>query len=193
MNRVPADSYSLQCKYCGKSDGDLGALSRFALVSAALGGDSAQIGTVAALVEAGGETQQGFGIDIAVAPSDLFEAGDLEPLAVLDGADELGGFEQGIVRAGVKPGVAAAKPLDRERAGLQIGAVEEQDPLFQIYEQETPSDKAIWTNSNKLLFQGFVPPRPKLYPSMNSKYGQSLTHLQLKSDNTFRLRYVSIS
>ncbi len=43
---------------------------------------------------------------------------------MLERADELAGFQQGIVRAGVEPGVAAAHLLDVEVAGLQVDAVQ---------------------------------------------------------------------
>ena len=46
-------------------------------------------------------------VDEALGQGDLLDAGDLEPLAVLDGADKFRGFEQGVVGSGVEPSVAA--------------------------------------------------------------------------------------
>ena len=46
---------------------------------------------------------------------------------VLDGADELGGFEERFVSAGVEPGVTAAEELDVEVAALEVGAVDAGD------------------------------------------------------------------
>ena len=50
----------------------------------------------------------------AIAEGDFLQACDLEALVVFDGADELGGFEQGFVGAGVEPSVVAAEDFDVE-------------------------------------------------------------------------------
>ena len=55
---------------------------------------------------------------------DLLDAGDLEPLARLDGLDVVGRLDQRLGRAGVQPGEAAAEDLDAELAAAQVGAVD---------------------------------------------------------------------
>ena len=62
--------------------------------------------------------------DVAHAVGDLFEAGDLEALARLDGLDEGGGLQQGVMGAGVEPGVAAAHGLDVELVAREVGLVD---------------------------------------------------------------------
>ena len=62
--------------------------------------------------------------DVAHAVGDFFEAGDLEALAGLDGLDEGCGLQQGVVGAGVKPGVAAAHGLDVELVAREVGLVD---------------------------------------------------------------------
>ena len=71
-----------------------------------------------------------FRIDEAVAPGDLFGAGNLQALAVLQRGNELAGFEQAVMRAGVQPGVAALHDLDIELAQIQIGLVDGGDFQF---------------------------------------------------------------
>jgi hypothetical protein len=63
----------------------------------------------------------------AIAPGDFFQAGNLESLVVLDGADELGGLEERFVGAGVEPGVAAAEEFDMEVTAFEVGAVDAGD------------------------------------------------------------------
>ena len=62
--------------------------------------------------------------DVAHAVGNLFEAGDLEALAGLDGLDKGCGLQQGVVGAGVKPGVAAAHGLDVELVAREVGLVD---------------------------------------------------------------------
>jgi hypothetical protein len=69
-------------------------------------------------------------VDPAVAPGDLFRAGDLQALAVLQRGDELAGFQQAVVRAGVEPGVAALHDLHVELPALQVGLVDGGDLQF---------------------------------------------------------------
>jgi hypothetical protein len=64
------------------------------------------------------------GVDVAEAVGDLLGAGDLEALAVLDGVDEVRGFEQRVVGAGVEPGDAAAEELGAELAAFEVPAVD---------------------------------------------------------------------
>ena len=59
-----------------------------------------------------------------LAPGYLFDAGDTEALAVLDGGYEVGGFEQAVAVAGVEPGEAAAEEFDTQGTFLQVEAVE---------------------------------------------------------------------
>ena len=46
-----------------------------------------------------------FGIDEAFAIGDFFRAGDFQALAVFYGLDEIAGFYQAFVGAGVEPGI----------------------------------------------------------------------------------------
>src|SRR5262249_57483815 len=68
--------------------------------------------------------------DEPLAIGDLFGAGDLEALPVLDRLDESRGLDQRLVRAGVEPGETAPERLDRERTARQIGAVDVGDLEF---------------------------------------------------------------
>lgn len=62
--------------------------------------------------------------DVAHAVGNLFEAGNLEALASLDGLDEGCSLQQGVVRAGIEPGVAAAHGLDVELVAREVGLVD---------------------------------------------------------------------
>ena len=62
--------------------------------------------------------------DIAHPVGNLFEAGDLEALAGLDGLDKGRGLQQGVVGAGVEPGVAAAHGLDVELVAREVSLVD---------------------------------------------------------------------
>src|SRR6185312_9149154 len=76
-----------------------------------------EVTPVLAVAEAARRRGYLFGPDIAHVVGDLLDAGDLQPLAHLDRADELGRLDQRLVRAGVEPGGAAAEPLDPQPAG----------------------------------------------------------------------------
>jgi hypothetical protein len=54
----------------------------------------------------------------------LFDAGDLETLAQLDGLDERGGLEERLVSAGVEPREASRERLDAELAAGEVLAVD---------------------------------------------------------------------
>jgi hypothetical protein len=84
-------------------------------------GEVASVGCLAQLV---GELQELVAIDPALAVGDFFRAGDLEALAFLDALDEVGGLQQGLGRAGVEPGEAAAELFEVQGALLQVQAVE---------------------------------------------------------------------
>ncbi|MNV69139.1 hypothetical protein D3C71_1620340 [compost metagenome] len=60
------------------------------------------------------------GIDPALAVRQLFGAGHLEALAVFQRGDELAGFKQAFMRAGIEPGIAAAHDFHLQLALLQI-------------------------------------------------------------------------
>src|SRR3984957_9294724 len=81
-------------------------------VSGTLPGLANEILSVGGALHRIDQPQQLFGVDEALHERDFFRAGDLQPLPLLDNVDELRGFEQGFMGAGVEPGIAAAKPLD---------------------------------------------------------------------------------
>jgi hypothetical protein len=56
-----------------------------------------------------------------LAVGDLLDAGDLQPLAFLDGLHEIRRLQQRVVRARVEPGEAASQALDPQLPRLQIG------------------------------------------------------------------------
>mgnify|MGYP000172639273 CR=1 FL=1 len=62
--------------------------------------------------------------DVAHAIGNLFEAGDLEALAGLDSLDEGCSLQQGVVRAGIEPGVAAAHGLDVELVAREVSLID---------------------------------------------------------------------
>src|SRR5213075_2770262 len=59
-------------------------------------------------------------VDKPHAIGDFLRAGDLEPLPALDGLDEVRGFEQRLVCAGIEPGESASERNRAELAALQI-------------------------------------------------------------------------
>jgi len=70
------------------------------------------------------------GRDPTLAEGNLLQAGNLQALTVFDDVDELGGLDQGVVRARVQPGRAAAEQLNMELASLEIEAIEVRDLQF---------------------------------------------------------------
>lgn len=83
-----------------------------------------QILAIVVLLKRLGELVNLLSRDVAHAVGNLFEAGDLEALTGLDGLDEGCGLQQGVVGAGVKPGVAAAHGLDVELVAREVGLVD---------------------------------------------------------------------
>src|SRR4051794_29052216 len=63
-------------------------------------------------------------IDEAHVERNLFGAAHLEALALLQRANEFGGLDQAFRRSGVEPGVATSEQLDRQRAALEIDAID---------------------------------------------------------------------
>lgn len=86
--------------------------------------EAQQILAIVVLLERLGELVDLLSRDVAHAVSDLFEAGDLEALAGLDGLDEGCGLQQRVVRAGIEPGIAAAHGLDVELVAREVGLVD---------------------------------------------------------------------
>src|SRR6516164_11109164 len=91
--------------------------------SLALAGDALEVAGVFGAFEAGSQSYELVGVDEAAAKGDLLHAGDLQSLAALHDAHELGGLEEGFVGPGVEPGKAPAEALHGEAPALQIGAV----------------------------------------------------------------------
>ena len=60
----------------------------------------------------------------AVFVGDFLQAGDLEPLAGFDRADEVRGIEHAVVRAGVEPGIATLEDLDMKLAAPEVFVVD---------------------------------------------------------------------
>lgn len=83
-----------------------------------------QVASIAVLGHGSGEGVQGVVVAPGLAPGDFLGAGDLEALAVFDGLDELAGFQQAVVGAGVEPGIAAAQVFDMQPFLVQIEPVE---------------------------------------------------------------------
>ena len=86
--------------------------------------EAQQILAVVVLLERFGELVDLLSRDVAHAVGNLFEAGDLEALASLDGLDEGCSLQQGVVGAGVEPGVATAHGLDVELVAREVGLVD---------------------------------------------------------------------
>lgn len=86
--------------------------------------EAQQILAVVVLLERLGELVDLLSRDVAHAVGNLFEAGDLEALASLDGLDKGCGLQQGVVGAGIEPGVAAAHGLDVELVAREVGLVD---------------------------------------------------------------------
>src|SRR5580658_5236626 len=66
-------------------------------------------------------------VDPALPPCNLLDAGDLQPLAVFDHVDKLGGLKQGVVRPRVQPRRAAPEDLGMQDSGLEVEAVQVRD------------------------------------------------------------------
>ncbi len=79
---------------------------------------------VGALCDFGGEGAEVVSVDVAEAVDDLFGAGDLEALALLDRGDESTGVEERVVGASVQPGGASAEDFCAELAALKVPAVD---------------------------------------------------------------------
>src|SRR5690606_9178431 len=92
--------------------------------------DREQVFAVTALLHLARATHEPLLVDIAHAVADLFEAGDLHALSLLERLHEARRREQRLEGAGVEPGKAASHPLDRELAGVEIEAVEVGDFKF---------------------------------------------------------------
>ena len=73
-------------------------------------------------------------VDKAFVEGDLFDTGDFESLAFLDGLHEAACLLQGFVRSCVKPGESPAEQLDMQGAALQILAVDVGDLQFSARE-----------------------------------------------------------
>ena len=83
-----------------------------------------QILAIVVLLKRLGELVDLLSRDVAHAVGNLFEAGDLEALAGLDGLDKGCGLQQGVVGAGIEPGVAAAHGLDVELMAREVCLVD---------------------------------------------------------------------
>ena len=70
------------------------------------------------------ELFQFFIADPVLTPGNFFWASDFEALAFFNGGDELAGFKQAVVGAGVKPGVAAAHDFYLEFFAFEVDAVD---------------------------------------------------------------------
>ena len=90
----------------------------------------AQIVSVAAFFHCRGEVLHLPSVDPLLPVGYLFGTGDLQPLSMLDGLDELAGFDQALLGAGVQPGVPPPHALNRELAAFEIAAVQIRD--FQL-------------------------------------------------------------
>ena len=80
----------------------------------------AEIVAVAAVWQVGRQVAQCLMVDVRHAIRNLFGAGDLQPLSLLDGLDEQAGLQQRAMRTCVEPGRSAAKGLDVEVAPLKV-------------------------------------------------------------------------
>ena len=68
--------------------------------------------------------------DVTQPQRDLLGAGDAHALPLLQDLDEMAGFDQRGVGAGIEPRKAAAEHLDKQIAALEIGAVDVGDLQF---------------------------------------------------------------
>src|SRR5947209_8017594 len=89
---------------------------RSSAYAAALLHEGGQVLAVPAAAQRLGKSQQLIVPDPSLPPGDLLYAADLETLAVLDDADELGGGHERVERPGVQPGGATLEDGDPERA-----------------------------------------------------------------------------
>ena len=78
-----------------------------------------KIAAIGCLLERSGRGTKLSRVKEATAKSDFLRAADLQPLTFLHGLDELCGLEQRGRSSCVKPGIAAAQPLNPERFPLQ--------------------------------------------------------------------------
>ena len=85
--------------------------------------DLHEVLAVAVLQHGLGEFFNLFGRDPAGTVGNFFQTGHFEALAFFERGDELAGFEQAVVRAGVEPGVAPAHDFDIELGLSQVAGV----------------------------------------------------------------------
>ena len=90
-----------------------------------------------------GQPQQLRGVDEALDEGDFLGAGDLQALALFHDVDELGGFQQRFVGAGVEPRIAAAEPLGMQLAAFEI-------PLVQIGDLELAAGRRFHSRTTSL-------------------------------------------
>src|ERR1035437_2943029 len=95
-----------------------------------LRGHPAQVRGVTGLTESSDVGLELGAIDPALMVGDFLQTGDFQALAVFDDVHELRGVEQGVVRAGVEPGSAAAEELNVQLAAVEIEAIEVGDLEF---------------------------------------------------------------
>src|SRR5450759_2820277 len=93
----------------------------------ALGEHAVQVGAVAALDEWVGQVGQLGVRQPPVAPGDLLDAADLEPLPDFHDVDELAGLEQALERAGVEPCRATRQNGDVQVPTRQVVLVDPGD------------------------------------------------------------------
>src|SRR5215207_1874430 len=89
--------------------------------------DSLKVLAVATFAQLLCELEQLRSVNPSGVEGDLLGAGDPHPLPALDRADEFCRLDEALGRAGVKPGVAPAHPLDVKLAALEISAVDIRD------------------------------------------------------------------
>src|SRR5260221_11640573 len=94
------------------------------VTASAFAGDAPQILAILVLAQPLGQALEIVGPDQPFAERDLLDAGDLEPLALLDRAHELARLEQRFVGPGIEPGGAAPELLHGQTAALQIDPID---------------------------------------------------------------------
>jgi hypothetical protein len=108
-------------------------LSWSGLVDLAAEADVFEVFPVGVFWKSGNDAIEGLRIEEAHAPSHFLKTANFETLAVFNCRDEVGGFQKGIVGAGIEPGNAATEELHLQLAHLEVSAVDVGDFEFAAF------------------------------------------------------------
>ena len=93
-------------------------------------GELEQIAAVIRLAQGLAEFEQLLAVDEAFGEGDFLGAGDAKALTLLERADEVCRFNEGVGCAGIEPDIAASQKFDIKLAFCQVGGIDVCDFQF---------------------------------------------------------------